>query len=129
MPHTAELPDYDDPDLAVKIEALSEAELDALPFGAVRLDDDRRVHVFNRAERELSGWGDRKRIGRDFFAEIAPCMNNDSFRGRIEQAMKAGALDLEFGHVGDFSDRERELNVRVQSASAGGYWLFIRRDV
>ncbi|MGL5837567.1 MAG: hypothetical protein ACRCY3_03610 [Sphingorhabdus sp.] len=121
------LPEYDDPDLAAKVERLTDDEIDVLPFGAIRLSRDRKVEVYNRTEREQSGWGDRERIGRDFFAEMAPCMNNDSFRGRIDRAIEAGMLDLEFGHVGDFSDRERELNVRVQSSSTGGYWLFFRR--
>jgi len=35
---------------------------------------------------------------------------------------------LEFSHVGDFEDRDRELTVRIQSASTGGYWIFMRRD-
>ena len=42
--------------------------------------------------------------------------------------MVRGTLDLEFTHIGDFEDRERELAVRVQSASHGGYWVFMRRD-
>ena len=40
----------------------------------------------------------------------------------------SGTLDLEFSHIGDFEDRERELTVRVQSAFDGGYWVFMRRD-
>jgi hypothetical protein len=55
-------------------------------------------------------------------------MDNDHYRGRIAQAMARGTLDLEFTHIGDFEDRERELTVRVQSASDGGYWVFMRRD-
>ena len=40
-------------------------------------------------------------------------MGKPNFRGRIERALAAGSLDLEFTHVGDFSDRDRELTVRV----------------
>ena len=75
----------------------------------------------------MSGSGDRLRLGLDFFRDIAPCMDNDRYRGRIDQAVARGTLDLAFTHIGDFEDRERELTVRVQSAANGGYWVFMRR--
>jgi hypothetical protein len=37
-------------------------------------------------------------------------------------------VELEFHHVGDFEDRDRELTVRIQSARTGGYWIFLRRE-
>jgi len=86
------------------------------------------TEVFSASERRLSGFGDRPALGHNFFTQIAPCMSKPSYRGRIERALGAGALDLEFTHVGDFADSERELTVRVQSASGGGYWIFMRRE-
>jgi photoactive yellow protein len=122
------LPDFDEPQLAQAVERLTEEQIDRLPFGAIRLDADGAVAFYSAAERRLSGFGDRPRLGLNFFAEIAPCMDTPAYRGRIERALGAGKLDLEFTHIGDFSDRERELTVRVQSAPAGGYWIFMRRD-
>jgi photoactive yellow protein len=122
------LPDYDLPNLATAVESLSEAEIDSLPFGAIRLTSEGVVEYYSNAERRLSGSGARNRLGLHFFEEIAPCMNNDQYRGRIDQAILRGTLDLEFTHIGDFEDRERELTVRVQSSSDGGYWIFMRRD-
>jgi photoactive yellow protein len=75
----------------------------------------------------LSGMGNRPALGKDFFAEVAPCMNNGYFKGRIDKALAAGKLDVLFNFVGDFSDRARELSVRAQSAKDGGYWVFMRR--
>ena len=125
----AQSPGYDEPDLARKIEQLGTEEIDALPLGAIRISrpDDTVTH-YSEAERRLSGSGGRPRLGLNFFRDIAPCMNNAHYRGRIAQAMERGSLDLEFTHIGDFEDRERELTVRVQSASDGGYWVFMRRD-
>ena len=63
-----------------------------------------------------------------FFVDVAPCMNTPTFSGRIEKARAAGKYDLEFGWIGDFSDRSRELRVRIQPASDGGCWIFIQRE-
>jgi photoactive yellow protein len=123
-----ERPDFDHPQLAVAVEALPPAEVDCLPFGAIRIGTEGNVEYYSETERRQSGSGNHARLGLDFFSKVAPCMDNPQFRGRVEQARKAGRLNLEFSHVGDFEDRDRELTIRIQSASAGGYWLFLRRD-
>jgi len=122
------VPGFDTPDLARAIEALPTDVVDTLAFGAIQVGADGIVVYYSASERRLSGSGMRDRIGLDFFSRIAPCMDNADFRGRIERAIAAGAFDLEFTHVGDFEDRDRELTVRVQPASAGGYWIFLRRE-
>ena len=83
---------------------------------------------YSEAERRLSGSGDLPRVNGDFVGDIAPCMNTQHYRGRIDAARQSGTLDLEFTHIGDFEDADRELTVRVQSASDGGTWIFMRRD-
>ncbi|MGY2048486.1 PAS domain-containing protein [Methylobacterium sp. JK268] len=120
--------DFDRPDLARAVEGLGPDGIDALPFGVIRLDRQGIVCLYNATERAQSGSGAHPRLGRHFFSEVAPCMDDDRFRGRIERARAAGTLDLEFTHVGDFSDRERELTVRIQSSHDGGVWIFLRRE-
>ena len=118
---------FDARDLAMQVEALDETEIDALPFGAIRLDAKRAETIFSKAERELSGYGARPTIGKVFFTEIAPCTANEAFRGRIEAARARGTLDIAFSWIGDFADRHREMRVRIQSASDGGVWIFMQR--
>ncbi len=120
--------DFNDPNLAKVVETLTARELDNLPFGAIRLDRDGRVAVYSEAEARLSGFGPRPRLGLDFFSQIAPCMGTDAFRGRAEKALTSGSLDLEFSHFGDFDDPDRELTVKIQSATGGGVWIFMRRE-
>ena len=120
---------FDTPDLAHQIEKLDGATVDALPFGTIRLDAKGVVVFFSKTEREASGYGDRPTVGKIFFTDIAPCMAHEGFRGRLEAARARGTLDLEFSWMGDFADRQRELRVRVQSASDGGVWIFIQRQV
>jgi photoactive yellow protein len=122
------LPHYNDQKLAEKVEKLSIQAVNALPFGAIRVDAIGDVTYYSDVERRLSGSGDHPRMGLNFFHDIAPCMDNPHYRGRIEQAIARGTLDLEFTHIGDFEDRERELIVRIQSSSDGGYWIFMQRS-
>ncbi len=126
-PATPEDISFDLPALAPAVEALPVGALDALTFGALRVDHAGVVQVYNRTERLRSGSGDRPRLGLDFFTDVAPCMATKEFRGRIERALAEGSLDLEFGWVGDFGDAERAMRVRVQSAAQGGYWIFFQR--
>ncbi|MFC7477384.1 hypothetical protein ACFQS7_23695 [Dankookia sp. GCM10030260] len=126
--NAARIPRFEQRDLASAVEALPPDALDTLDFGAIRLDDGGAVQIYNLAERRLSGSGDLPRIGLEFFSSVAPCMNQSGFRGRIERALARGRLDLEFSWTGDFSDRLRSVTVRVQSATGGGYWIFMRRE-
>lgn len=119
---------FDDDNLATRLDRMSDAERDQLAFGVVGLDDAGVVRFYSQTERSQSGRPARlSTLGLDFFRHVAPCMANEAFKGRIDQARATGDLDLEFGHVGDFSYRERRLQVRVVSAHDGGLWLCLRR--
>ena len=122
-----DLPDYDDPDLARRIEALPPAAIDRLPFGAIQVAADGTVVRYSRSEAEQSGMHQRPVLGRAFFQDIAPCMNGPGVRERIERARAAGTLDVRLRHIGDFGDRGRMLEMRAMAAADGGFWLFNRR--
>ena len=117
----------DDEELVSRVERLSNEELDALPFGVVRLDATGKISFFSRTEATQSGFGERKAVGRKFFTELAPCMGTPDFMRHVERAQAAGTLDITFEQIGDFDDAERELHVRVTSAAGGGLWVFIQR--
>jgi photoactive yellow protein len=118
---------FDAPELARVIEQLPVDAINRLPFGAIKLNSAGVVQFYSAREAELSGRGNRPVIGMEFFTRIAPCMNTPKFREPIEAAIARGKLDIEFTHIGDFSDRDRELAIRAQSASDGGIWLFLQR--
>jgi photoactive yellow protein len=123
----APLERIDDDTLPARIERLSAQQLDALPFGVVRLDAEGIVTFYSRTEAEQSGFRDRRAIGRDFFTQIAPCLSTPERMLRIDEARRAGTLDIAFEQIGDFDDAERELHVRVISASGGGVWVLLQR--
>jgi photoactive yellow protein len=123
----SKLPEFDEPDLATRIEAMTFDQIDALPFGVIRVDEGGVVRHYSAKEAALSGFGPQSAMGLNFFARMAPCMNSPLVRGRIEKAMAQRTLDIRMSHVGDFSDRERLLDLRAVSAASGGFWLCLRR--
>jgi photoactive yellow protein len=127
MTTEAKVPDFDEPQLAKAVERLSPEQVHSLPFGAVRLDAEGTVTFYSDSERRLSGYR-KEVVGHTFFTDIAPCMNNPGFKGRIDRALAAGKLDLAFGYTGDMPSATMELDVRVQSATGGGCWIFLKRE-
>lgn len=114
--------------LRAELEKRTSAALDELAFGVIRLSADDAVVYFSRTEAKLSGYrGDA--IGVSFFTELAPCMGGRDFLARVEQARRAGTLDVTFEQVGDYDDAERELLVRMVSASDGGLWICLTREL
>lgn len=113
--------------LASQIEGLSRAQIDALPFGVVRLDAAGAVLLYSRQEALLSGRGQRPVLGLNFFSEVAPCMNGPLVKGAIDAALQRGTLSAHFLHAGDFEDADRTLFIRALSASDGGLWLLVHR--
>jgi len=122
------IPNFESVDLARKIEALTQVERDALPYGVVKLDARGVVQEFSATEAQRSGFKKRPAVGHDFFKEVAPCMASPEMRGRVEAAAARGTVDIEIGWTGDFDDPDREIRIRVMSASDGGLWLFMNRD-
>ncbi len=120
--------DFNRFDLAKAVEQLGQDEIDQLHFGVIKLDAAGVTRVFNKAEARLSGFKSRPALGLDFFLNVAPCMGKPDFRGRIEQARRNGHVDIEMGWVGDFDDSNREMQVRIQSSSDNGIWIFIHRE-
>lgn len=63
------------------IPELSEAELDALPFGVIVLAGDGQVLSYNRAESALARRPASEVVGRNFFTDVAPCTAVQAFEG------------------------------------------------
>jgi photoactive yellow protein len=120
--------DFNRPDLARAIETLDPTQIDQLPYGVIKLDADGGTKIFNATEARMSGFKSRPALGLEFFLDVAPCMGKPEFRGRIEQARRNGTVDIEMGWVGDFDDMDREMQVRIQSSSDNGIWIFIHRE-
>jgi len=69
---------------------LGSDEVDALPFGLLRLDDHGTVQQYNYPESVRSGLAASEVLGRNFFQDVAPCTGVREFRGRFERMVADG---------------------------------------
>ncbi len=86
----------------MRLADLSRAELDELPFGAIRLDGDRRIDQFNSFEARAASFFPPSVIGARF-SDIAPCSLVKEFADAIEQGYATGedrVLRFVFPHHG-----------------------------
>jgi photoactive yellow protein len=117
---------FEDPDLARRVEQLSQYEIDQLPFGVILLDREATVKFYSATEARQSGYGTMP-LGRNLF-DVSRCVARADFREQVMRAIESGAADLDLGWLGDAADARREMRIRIQSARQGGVWLFIARD-
>jgi photoactive yellow protein len=84
------------PDTVYGADALSAAELDALPYGMIQLDSRGTILRYSSAETRLSGLTADECVGRNFFEQVAPCTHVHEFYGRFREGVQAQQLDAVF---------------------------------
>ena len=115
--------DFESRDLAVRVEALSASERDALPFGAVEMDRSGKVLSYNKTQEHISGY--TVPAGGNLF-EVSRSPSKDELKARIMRAMDEGPVDLDFAWIGGSS--HREVRLRILSSARGGFWMFVEAD-
>jgi photoactive yellow protein len=114
--------------IANDLASLSSADLDELAFGVVELDRRGIIVSYNAAEAQISGRAKNDMLGRDFFADVAPCTRGEAFEGRFRAGVAAGKLDVQFTYVLDHEMAPTEVRVRMSRAEGRDtYWVLIKR--
>lgn len=108
-----------------RLARMTQAEFDALPFGAIRLDAAGHVVGFNVAEARLARRRPEATLGRLFFEDIAPCANTQAFRGRLDSLARAGEGTETFDYVFEFPWGVREVRIRLMVLPDGSRWVFV----
>jgi photoactive yellow protein len=81
---------------------LTREQLDELPFGVVTLDRAGVILRYNRAEADLAARSASATVGLHFFADVAPCTDVKSFRGRFDgfaRGLDSGVEVFDFAFV------------------------------
>ena len=114
--------------VANELADITDDELDALAFGAVELNREGRILRYNAAEADISGRDQAGMVGRDFFADVAPCTRGEAFEGRFRAGVKAGKMDVQFTYVLDHEMDATEVRVRMHTVEGKDtYWVLIKR--
>ncbi len=111
---------------ASRLDAMTEAELDALPIGAIRVDADGRILYYSRAQASLTGRAPQQVLGRHFFRDVAPCTAVPEFYGRFRRGVLTGALNTSFEFIYDFAMQPVRVRIHMRDAErAGEYWVIV----
>lgn len=109
------------------IDRMSAEELDALPFGAIRLDKQGTILTYNMTESKLTGRDPKRVIGRNFFTDVAPCTNVQAFAGRFREGVAQGDMHVIFPYRFDFEMAPRDVTVTLfYSRQTDTAWVFVR---
>ena len=115
-----------DEGLAQRLQTASEEALNEAAFGVIQLDERGLVTFYNRFEQRFSGRAPEETIGRSFFDEVAPCTRSRFFRGRFEEGLMRGKLDVTFSYTFTYRMRPTLVDVRILVNQPGEAWVLIR---
>lgn len=110
-----------------EIGSMDAKELDLLPFGVIRLDENGRVIEYNAYEEKLANRASDEVIGKSFFDEVAPCTRVREFEGRFRNSVAEDDLKEVFDFDFQFPDGPRSVRIRMISTgkSEPGAWIFV----
>jgi photoactive yellow protein len=109
------------------LDAIDAAQIDDLPFGVVRTDDVGTVELYSRGESRISGVDPSMAVGRNFFANVAPCTNNKLFRGTFARGVEEGEMNLVFFYTFTYKMAPTEVKVQLFKRRGGGNWILVAK--
>ena len=120
---------FNDKDLNNMLSRMSEHEIDDLAFGAVQLNAEGKVLMYNAAEGEITGRSPDEVLGKNFFTEVAPCTNSTAFKGKFDEGVGAGNLNALFEYTFDYNMTPTRVQVHMKSSvvNDGTFWIFVKR--
>jgi photoactive yellow protein len=86
-------------------------ELEALPYGVIRMDREGTVLSVNPAETAFSDLSPDLYLGRNFFRDVAPCADVRSFAGRFKDFLGSDSPLEEFNFTYKFA--RGDVSVRI----------------
>ena len=114
------------------IAAMSDADLDELPFGVIELDRDGVIHRYNLAESRFARLDRASVLGKRFFQDVAPCTRTPEFQGRVDEYFALPLVERadvrQFSYLFDFKFGAQEVSVEiVRSPNADRVVLCVNR--
>ncbi len=117
-------------DAAQYLDMMTDAQLDQVPFGLIKLDPNAKIMRYNRVEGEITGRDPKYVIGRNFFLDLAACGVGPMFWGRFKQGIMKPTYDEIFPYVFYHEMPETAMLVRMTLSRVVGeraMWVMVRR--
>lgn len=113
---------------AAALAKMTKQELDALPFGAIRLSAHGTILSYNATEARLTGRAPERVLGRNFFRDVAPCTDVQEFHGRFVELFKEpGSLLSEFTFEFPFDPPMRVQITLLRDRGDNSVWALVER--
>jgi photoactive yellow protein len=116
-----------DPELLVALDEIGDAQIDELPFGVVRVDDNGTIDLYSKGESKISGVETSAALGRNFFTNIAACTNNKLFRGTFNRGVNEGEMNLVFFYTFTYKMAPTEVKVQFYKRQGGANWILVAK--
>ncbi|HEV2801090.1 MAG TPA: PAS domain-containing protein [Pyrinomonadaceae bacterium] len=111
---------------AADLSAMTKDELDALPYGAIRLSAYGTILSYNATEGRLTGRTPERVLGRNFFLDVAPCTDVQEFHGRFRELVHGqGSLLYEFTFEFPFNPPARVSITFLRDRGDDSVWVLI----
>jgi photoactive yellow protein len=115
------------PSTFTTIDSMTEAELDALPYGVIQLDADGKILHYNSYEAALAGLKKENVVGKNFFKQVAPCTDVKEFYGRFREGVAARELHCKFRYHFSFKKNPQDVTVTLFYTKRNQtIWVFIQ---
>ena len=103
-------------------------EVDALPFGVVKVDDQGTIQLYNRYESELGGIAPTDAISRNFFTQIAPCTNNSLFYGTFKRGIVENEMNFVFPYTFTYKMKPTPVQVHLyRDPATRTNWILVKK--
>ncbi len=112
---------------AAELSGMTREQLDALPYGAIKLDREGRVLSYNASEARLTGREPAEVAGRDFFTEVAPCTRVREFHGQFRDLVEHRAINRGFDFVFALSPPVEVRVTLLYEQREGAVWVLVDR--
>ena len=112
---------FSDPALLDWLEQQTNEQLDAAPFGVVRMTREGVVVAYCKSESHLTGISRDYAVGKYYFTQIAPCANNMMVAAKYVQP----SLDEELDYILTYVSEPAKVRLRLLKSPDSRYQYFL----
>lgn len=115
---------------AADLSRMTKEELNALPYGAIRLSPYGTILSYNVTEGRLTGRTPERVLGRNFFLDVAPCTDVREFRGRFIELAREPEVSIfqEFSFEFPFEPPLRVKITLLRERGGKSIWVLVERS-